>query len=340
MIRAMTRTTTTQLLLAAAFICGTMISVPATAHAQERISADARAHFEAGVSLLQDPDGARYEEAYREFLIAYEHSKSPRVLGNVGLCAMKLERDAEAIEAYSRYIDEVGDIDPVERDQIRRDLLTLKSGVVRITLNVSPPGAKVIDVRVAVRGEPVTNVYTPKGDRGDQITIGVRPGHHVLKAKVGERESAVLEIDAAPGSAFTRSLVVAPPSAPVQVARPSSKALPITMLGFGLASLTAGGVTGYLSMRKVDAIAKQCPNGECPPSYDLERAQRDGRIYTTATDILLVTGGILTVGGFAWLLFSGSGSSSTPAREKPSSSPRASAACTGTGCFGAIGGTF
>jgi hypothetical protein len=334
MIRAMTRTTT--VLLAAAFTCG-MDLVPLTAHAQERISVEARAHFEAGVSLLQDPDGARYEEAYREFLIAYEQSKSPRILGNVGLCAMKLERDAEAIDAYARYLEEVSDVDPVEREQIRKDLLTLKSGVVRVTLTVSPPGAKVVDVRIAVRGEPVTNVYSPNGDK---ITLGVRPGHHVLRAKVGDRESAAVEVDATPGSAFTRALVVAPPAAPVQIARSSpSKALPVAMLGFGLASLAAGGVTGYLSMKKVDDMASECPSSECPPSYDLERAQREARLFTTATDVLLVTGGILTVGGIAWLLVLPSSTpSSPPAREK--SSARASAACTGTGCFATLGGTF
>ena len=336
MIRAMTRTTT--LLQAAAFTCG-MIIVPLSAHADEKVSTEARAHFEAGVSLLQDPDGARYEEAYREFLTAYEQSRSPRVLGNVGLCAMKLERDAEAIDAYSRYLDEVSDIDPVERDQIRRDLLTLKSGVVRVTLTVSPPGAKIVDVRVAVRGDAVTNVYSP--GTSDKITIGIRPGHHILKAKIADRESASVEVDATPGSAFTRSLVVAPPSANVQVARPApSKVLPVTMLGLGLASLAAGGVTGYLSMQKVDEIASECPNGECPPSFDLERAQRNARTFTTATDILLLSGGILTVGGFAWLLVLPSSSSAPPSKEKSPSSTRASAACTGTGCFATFGGTF
>ena len=333
MIRRMTRTKS--LLLTVAFTCG-MNLVPLAAHADEKISTEARAHFEAGVTLLQDPDGARYEEAYREFLIAHEQSRSPRVLGNVGLCAMKLERDAEAIDAYSRYLEEVGDIDPVEREQIRRDLVTLKSGVVRVTLTVSPPGAKVVDVRVAVRGDAVTNVYSPSGDK---ITIGIRPGHHVLKAKVADRESASVEIDAAPGSAFTRSLVVAPEGTAVQVARPApSKVLPVTMLSLGLASLAAGGVTGYLSMKKVDDIATECPNGECPPSFDLERAQRTARTFTTATDILLLSGGILTVGGFAWLLMLPSSSSAPPQKEKPST--RASAACTGTGCFATLGGTF
>jgi hypothetical protein len=329
MIRRMTSMRT--LLPGVAITIGLSV-LPCTAGADERISPEARAHFEAGVSLLQDPDGARYEEAYREFVAAYEQSRSPRVLGNVGLCAMKLERDAEAIDAYSRYLDDVSDIDPVEREQIRRDLLTLKSGVVRISLTVSPPGAKIVDVRVAVRGEPVTNVYSPTGDK---ILLGVRPGHHVLKAKVGDRESAALEIDAAPGSAITRSLVVAPASTPVQLARSSpSKVVPVTMLGLGLASLAAGGVTGWLSMQKVDDIAAQCPSGECPPSFDLDRAQRNARLFTTATDILLVSGGILTIGGFAWLLLLPSSS-----REKPTSA-RASAACTGAGCFATLGGTF
>jgi len=35
------------------------------------ITDEARTHFSAGVNLLRDPDGARYEEAYREFKAAY-----------------------------------------------------------------------------------------------------------------------------------------------------------------------------------------------------------------------------------------------------------------------------
>ena len=63
---------------------------------------EARLHFNAGVAYLQDPEGERYEEAYAEFKKSYELSKSPKVLGNVGLCAMMLERDGEAIDAYTR----------------------------------------------------------------------------------------------------------------------------------------------------------------------------------------------------------------------------------------------
>src|SRR6266481_4578482 len=77
-------------------VAGTL-AAPAFA-ADPPVTPEARTHFAAGVNLLRDPDGARYEEAYREFKAAYAASPSYKILGNLGLCAMKLERDGEAIE--------------------------------------------------------------------------------------------------------------------------------------------------------------------------------------------------------------------------------------------------
>ena len=54
------------------------------------ISDAARQHFQAGVNLLQDPDGARYAEAYREFQTAYADSPSWKILSNLGITALKL----------------------------------------------------------------------------------------------------------------------------------------------------------------------------------------------------------------------------------------------------------
>jgi hypothetical protein len=64
------------------------------------ITEEARMHFAAGVALLQDPKAPRYEEAYREFKAAYAAAPSYEILGNLGLRGMKIERDAEAINAY------------------------------------------------------------------------------------------------------------------------------------------------------------------------------------------------------------------------------------------------
>src|SRR4051794_36501980 len=108
----------------ALLVCSMLVSLANGANAQE-ITPEARRHFKAGVNQLQDPDGARYEDAYREFKAAYAASSSPKILGNLGLCAMKLERDGEAIDAYSRYLREVSDTDADERAQIMQDLQTL-----------------------------------------------------------------------------------------------------------------------------------------------------------------------------------------------------------------------
>ena len=53
------------------------ISSAALAQKDVPISPEARTHFKTGVNLLQDPGGARYEEAYREFKAAYAASPSP-----------------------------------------------------------------------------------------------------------------------------------------------------------------------------------------------------------------------------------------------------------------------
>ena len=76
------------------------------------ITDEARGHFTSGVNLLKDPDGARYEDAYREFKAAYAAAASYKILGNLGLCALKLERDGEAIDAYEEYLKHAPDSRP------------------------------------------------------------------------------------------------------------------------------------------------------------------------------------------------------------------------------------
>src|SRR5678815_573648 len=133
-------------------LLGLSIAAPAFG-ADVPINQEARAHFNAGVNLLQDPDGARYEEAYSEFKAAYRASPSWKILGNLGIGAMKLERDGEAIEAFKRYLREGGaDVEDEERAQFERDISTLEAGVVRLTVDSDPPGAIVEDQRFASSG--------------------------------------------------------------------------------------------------------------------------------------------------------------------------------------------
>jgi hypothetical protein len=167
--------------LAGAALAAGVAAWPSPCAADVPITEDARTHFAAGVALLQDPKAPRYEEAYREFKAAYAASPSYKILGNLGLCAMKIERDAEAIAAYETYLKEAGgDLSAPERSQAERDLLTLKAGVVTVTVSSSPAGASIVDVRTPIEGGDIRNTY---GDARSPLVLGLRRGHHVVTAR-------------------------------------------------------------------------------------------------------------------------------------------------------------
>lgn len=172
------------------------------------VTEEARAKFRAGVALLQDPDGARYEEAYLAFKAAYAISPSPNMLGNLGLTALKLERDGEAIEAYTTYLAKGSNIDPGERKQIETDLATMKSTLATVKLVGVPSDAAIVDERVPSRGSPVRNRYAASA--GPATVLGVRTGlHRFTISKPGFREQ-LIELDLAPGQAVESTVTLEP----------------------------------------------------------------------------------------------------------------------------------
>jgi hypothetical protein len=208
------------------------------------ISEQARNHFAAGVALLQDPKAPRYEEAYREFKAAYAASPSYKILGNLGLCAMKIERDDEAIQAYETYLAEAGpEVGDQERAQIQRDLLTLKAGVMRITVSSDPPGASIVDVRSPVQGQEIRNAY---GALTASTVIALRRGHHTLTAKLGGYLDQTWEFDTAdaPPPPHVFVMVKPPTTGPTFVReRPIPASAWVTgglALALGLGSATVG----------------------------------------------------------------------------------------------------
>lgn len=268
------------------------------------ISEQAKEHFRAGVSLLQDPEGERVEEAYREFKTAYEISGSAQILGNMGFSAMRLERDGEAIDAYSRYLREVPDIDPDERAQIVRDLQTLTVGVARFTLE-APAGAIVLDERVPVRGQRVTNAYGPV--TGGALQVGLRPGHHVFTAKLAGRQDATWEIEAFAGSKEQHTFVLPEakaPAGPPPPPEPHGPSVgPIVVLAGGAAVLVASAVTGVVALNKTGDISDACPDDKCPRTYDLTGNKSSARNFVRVTDVLLLVGGAAVVAGGIWGYF-------------------------------------
>jgi hypothetical protein len=275
------------------------------AHADDApISAEAKLHFQAGVNLLKDPDGARYEEAYREFRAAYSASSSYKVLGNLALCAMKLERDGEAVEAYQKYLEHAAELDPAEVKQIQTDLATLTAGLVNVTLNIDQPGASITDSRLPTRGDRITNLYGPFADK--TAKIGMRAGHHTLIIKVAGYDDFTDEFDAHSGVAITTEIKLkkagtSPAGGPGRggtepdVGRESKPGLPT---GFYVGAAATGvlgasaAVVGIMALKNKSDFTEQ-NNGFAV--QNVEDLRDKGKTLNLVTDILL--GGTVVAAG-------------------------------------------
>jgi hypothetical protein len=237
------------------------------AAAEAPITEEARQHFNAGVAYLQDPDGARYSEAYQEFLTAYAASPSWKILGNLGIAAMKLERDGEAVDAYSKYLQEGGqDIDPAEREQITRDMNTLKTSLVGLTVETAPAGAAIIDERIPATGNAIVNRYGPITG---PTKIGVKGGKHRFTAQLDGYDAQVWEVDAQPGAqSHSFELKKTPPPPPpgsvvvngAPVDRPTSglRIASYAAFGVGVVGLAGGTFFALSAKSKSNQAADLC----------------------------------------------------------------------------------
>jgi len=246
--------------------CGTVLAIAFAAkssRADVPISAESRAHFAAGVNMLKDPEAPRYEDAYREFTAAYAASPSSKILGNLGLCAMKLERDEEAVAAYDKYLAESKDLKPSEVQQVSADLATLRAGLVHVTVDSDPPGARLVDVRLPVRGEKITNAYGPIVQ---STGLGLHAGSHQITAKLEGYPDQTWEFEASAGQTlpqhpfvFTKPVASILPSAPPPV---TAEPMPVVVIkrpltpGFWIGVTATGALTVATVVTGVLALGK------------------------------------------------------------------------------------
>jgi hypothetical protein len=320
-----------------ALLALSLAAVPRVAHAQlppapaveVEPSDEARKYFQIGVELLQDPDGARYEEALKSFRHAYEISPSWKILGNFGLSALKLERCVEAIDAYERYLSAGGaQIDPSERAQVQRDLDIMKNSTGSVALHVKGGAAVTVsDTRQRSVGGPVINSY--QLGEGQTLTLRLVAGHHSIVASADGKQASLeldvtsdskldqeLDLDksaaaaAALAPASTPTPAPAPPPAPPEHAS-GLQAVGLVMGGVGVAALIGGTVTGILGANKQSALNAKCPDHVC--TYRT-RAEEDSfnsdksalKTYGAATTALLIGGGVLTATGITLFIAGGS----------------------------------
>jgi hypothetical protein len=300
----------------------TALSVARPAHAAAPVSKEAQEHFNAGVSFLQDPDGARYEEAYREFKAAYAASPSWKILGNLGIAALKLERDGEAIAAFRQYLADGGsDIEAEERTQVQRDLSTLEASAAKLKLEL-PEGAMLLDERFPAMGSAIQNSYGPaKG----ALDIGVRPGRHRFTASLDGKTSDAWDVELQPQESKTHafSFDAKGGAGSATASTGDGNGLRIASyvaFGVGAVGLGVGTVFGLRAQDRFKQGNALCPtSGVCTlSSADAKKRKDFGTSGDTARTISVagfVAGGVGVVGGVVLFVLSGSKKRETAAIE-------------------------
>ncbi len=288
----------------AAAVVVSVVALGGEARAQEvEVTPEAREKFRAGVALIKDPDGARYEEAYIAFKAAYAISPSPNMLGNIGLCALKLERDGEAIEAYTTYLAKGTGIGEDEKRQIETDLATMKSTLATLELELVPPGATVIDKRQRASGNAIRNPYGPFTSGTGKL--GLRAGTHELTISAEGYVDQTLTVDLAPGQTLKKSVTLEKPAAPppgggAGGGTPGTTPAPVTTtemerpvpvyvwvtLGLTGALAIGAGVTGGLALANKSDF-DEANTGSDPQGADDLRSK--GQALNITTDVLIGT---------------------------------------------------
>ncbi|HVY32323.1 MAG TPA: hypothetical protein VHB79_37560 [Polyangiaceae bacterium] len=296
------------------------VSVHAQASQEE-----ARRYFKNGVDLMTGAQ-PNYQDAYYQFQLAYrESAQSWKVLGNLGLCALKLERDQEAVDYYERYLDKGGtDIAPEERNAIEQDLLLLKGNLATVHITSPIKDLKVMDQRAGSAAPAQVYVLS-----GGKLELSLRAGNHTLSASSGEKRlgwevvlepkadaSHVFDFDAEPkpaagatlASGATPAADKAPGSSGMRVA--SYAALGAGALGLGLGGFFLWQSSSYANDSDT-TFAKCNPGCTTEQQAQVRSYEDDSNGARTRGFVALGVGGALAATGVVLLLLSSDKSATT-----------------------------
>jgi hypothetical protein len=170
---------------------------------------EAKTLFAEGNRLLAAGDAQGALGMYRS---AYERFPNPKLLLNIGTALRQLGRNAEAADAYERYLRESG-FDAKRAAEATKILGELEPLVGRVRIETTPPGAT-----VAIDGKAVGVVAEPK-------VVRVEPGSHTFSAELRDHEPVNVAVKIARGEELPvrialKALPPPPPPPPLEPVAP------------------------------------------------------------------------------------------------------------------------
>ena len=165
---------------------------------------------------------------------------------------------------------------------------------------VIDPGKHVVRARATGFKTKEAKVDVGEG-KSDSVTLTLDPG-----ADPGPAPSASATTTSTTSATSTATATAAPTTTTTSTV-PHGRSPLVTVgwitAGVGLVAAGVGVFTGLSANRKFDDLDKACPTRNRCALADLEQKKDDVRRLETATNILLIGGGILAVAGISMVLF-------------------------------------
>lgn len=197
----------------------------ASAQPADKSKTDAKALMTSGVKLFNAKD---YLGALVVFEDAYTRFQSAKILLNIATTLVKLERPADAANAYQRYLDS-SDADPTKQAEVTRVLAELDKKVGSVALTVTPADAE-LRLGDAATWIPASSAKRLRVPAAGIVIHAKRVGHvaadHDARAPKGT--TVELAITLAPEPVVTAPDPKDPPGDDVSDIRSDDRDLPAT----------------------------------------------------------------------------------------------------------------
>jgi hypothetical protein len=257
---------------------------------------EAKLEFELGLQLLREERWDDSEQAFRRSLAFMPRDSTKYDLAYV---LYKRGRISQSLSIL-KPLTELPGVDARYREYAEALMPHVVSQLARLRIVAAPA-----ESRLTIDGQTIA-------DTGPNRDVAIDPGPHVAELSAPGTVPQRFSFTAPPGGTIDRSVVLSPldtpsPSSPaprpVEGARPPSSSVhtyaPWIVMGVGGALLVGGVVTGIFAKRADDDFTEGCPSlRDCSPALKetRDRALSLGR----ASDILLVSGGVIAAGGIGW----------------------------------------
>lgn len=260
----------------------------------------AQARFDAGRARFEAQD---WDGAQREFRASLELYRSPNTQLYLGLCALRMNRVADAFNELTAAADSAATLaqsDPryaATRERAQRELETLDGRVARMTLRApeTPPS---MTVRVAGALVPLASLGSPLAfDPGEVEVVAEAPGFQTFRQRLRLAPGGLASVDVTLQRLAPPAIrVVAPTAPPATTTRGGG----VRTAGFVVGALSLAGFGmfvgfGLQAQSRYDELIAACRGQRCParnvPAID------EGQQWQTLANVGLGAGvGLLVVG--------------------------------------------